>query len=246
LWGSRRSISGKRVIAFYPRRDAGIVEPLIPRMDAMLERACANLNCPALVTVSFETAPNRAGGWGVASFGRGPGGLTLNLLSPTLTGLPADGAARDELYRAIEIRLVQDLVGSTRTSRRLRSNSAAYRQLVRWHLAQAGLSGPFISPEITHTLAASVLSGTWRPLDRVVLELSSGEAAVSPNEAMIALAFQFITERFGADALARLTPSLATSPTVGEAINTALRANPATLEPEWESYLRAQAGPTPV
>lgn len=246
FWGPRRTLEGKRVVMIYARRDAEIAEPLAPHMDAVLDRACANLICPPQVTVAFETVPSAGDGGNVTAFGRSEGGVALKLLSPHLAGLPADEAARDELYRAIETRVVQGLVTSSQSGRRSRQNSVANGQLVRWHLAQAGLSGPFITPEIVNALVSSVQSGTWRPLSRVVLELRSSDAAVSSNEAMIALAFQFITERYGADAVVKLSPALATNATVGEAIRAALRVDLAALEPEWEKYLRAQAGQTPV
>ena len=238
FWGSRRSLSSKRVLVLYSRRDADIVEPLVPHMAQILERACVTLTCPPQVTVTFETSPEPAGYWGISTYSFDESGFTLRLASPYLSGLPVDAASRDELYRAVEARLVRGLVAASWPGQRPSRNSAAYQQLMRWHLAQAGLAGPFITPEITHTLITAMHTGTWQPLNAIPLQVRSS----GTDEAMISLAFAFLTERVGIDSLSRLTPAMASSTTLGEAIRTTLRVSPTTLESDWQVFLRKQAG----
>lgn len=246
FWGSRRSLSSKRILAMYSRRDADIVEPLIPHMEAVLQKACANLACPPQVIVSFETSPDSAGYWGISTFSFDDSSLTLKLASPYLAGLPTDTVSRDELYRAIETRLVRGLVASNWPGQRTGANSIAFQHMVRWHLAEVGLEGPYITPEITTTLIAAMQSGASRPLSTIPLRARSTGAGAALDEAMVPLAFAFIAERLGADSLTRLAPAMATSTTIGEALRRTLRLNPTTLEADWQAYLRRQAGLTSV
>jgi hypothetical protein len=246
FWGSLRSLSSKRVLALYSRRDADIVEPLVPNMAQVVERACANLACPPQVTITFETSPDSAGYRVTSTYGSAAGDFTLRLASPYLSGLPMDTASRDELYRALETRLVRGLVAASWPGQRPSWNSAVYQQLVRWHLAQAGLAGPFITPEITHALVTAMQTGTWRPLTAVPLQVRSSGTEATLDEAMISLAFAFLAERLGATSLSQLTPAMADSTTLGEAIRTTLRMSPVMLEPDWQRFLRAQAGLSPV
>ncbi len=242
FWGSRRSLSSKRILAMYSRRDADIVEPLIPHMEAVLQKACVNLACPPQVIVSFETSPDSAGYWGISTYDFDENSLTLKLASPYLAGLPTDMTSRDELYRAIETRLVRGLVASNWPGQRTGGNSIAFQQIVRWHLAEAGLAGPYITPEITTTLIAAMQSGTSRSLSTVPLRARSSGTGTALDEAMVPLAFAFIAERLGADSLTRLAPAMATSTTMGEALRRTLRLNPTALEADWQAYLRRQAG----
>ena len=73
LWASKwiGRLSNQHVLAIYPWRDADVVEPLVLRMDQLLERVCAELNCPSRVTLAFETRPGVSGGWWSSVYGGG-------------------------------------------------------------------------------------------------------------------------------------------------------------------------------
>jgi hypothetical protein len=96
FWGSRRTITGKHVLALYSRRDADIVESLIPQLDQVLEKACVNLKCPSQTTLTFETSQDAAGYGGISTYNFGEGSLTIKFASPGppprpgLGRLPAD------------------------------------------------------------------------------------------------------------------------------------------------------------
>ena len=240
-WGSRRMLSGKRVMLRYWERDASVVEPLVPRMDDMLGRVCVTLHCPPQVTLTFESSPDTMGWWDLTSnFGEGT--FKLRVLSPHLAGLPADERSRDEWYRGVQARVVQGLVAASWLGPRPNWNLIVYQQIARWHLAQAGLTGPFITSAITRTLITAMLSGTWPSLSGVPLEMYSTETEALLSEATVPLGLAFIVERLGADSIAKLTPAMATSPQMGDAIRTTLGVNPRALEPAWQRYLREQAG----
>jgi hypothetical protein len=248
FWGSEQSLSRKHVMMLYSRRDADLVEPLALKMDAMLERLCATLTCPPQVTVTFETSLSAVGSaYGLALSTVGENTLTLKLLSPHLASLPTDARSRDEFYRDVETRVVRELVlSSLGPDRRAAFNSVPVQQLTRWYLAQAGVSGPFITPDMTRALAAAVQSGTLPTLNNIVLERYSSRTETLFGETIIPLAFEFIARRLGAQALGRLAPALSNSPTLGEALRAALHVNPISLEPDWRDYVREQAGLLPT
>jgi len=170
------------------------------------------LNCPSRVTLAFETWPGVSGGWWSSAYGGGETTFTLKILSPHLSGLPTDDRSREELYRAIEIQVVRELVTANWPGQRPRFNSVAYQQLLRWHLAQAGLTGPFITPEITSTLATAMHDGAWQPLSAISLDQYSTKSE-TVSDAMVPLAFDFIAGRLGMDSLVKLTPAIGSSPT---------------------------------
>jgi len=241
FWGSRFILSGKRVMLRYWGRDAAVVEPLVPLIDDLLGRVCVTLHCPPQVTLTFENSPDEMGWWDLTSnFGEGT--FKLRVLSPHLAGLPVNERSRDEWYRGIQTRVVQGLVTASWPGQRPDWNLIVYQQIVRWHLAQAGLTVPFITPAITSTLITAMQSGTWPSLSDVPLEISSTGTEALLSEATVPLALAFIVERLGADSIAKLTPAMATSPQMGEAIRTTLGVNPWALEPAWQTYLRKQAG----
>lgn len=244
FWGSQQSFARQHVLATYPWRDADVVEPLVLHMDLLLERVCAELTCPSQMSLAFETLPGASGGWWSSVYGGGETTFTLKILSPHLSGLPTDDVSREELYRAVEIQVVRELVMENWSGQRPRWNSVAYQQLLRWHLAQAGLARPFITPEITSTLTTAMRGGMWQPLSAVSLNTDSSGSETA-GDAMVPLAFDFIAGHLGTDSLVKLTPAIADSPTLGDAIRAALRVNPMSLESDWQAYLRAEAGLTP-
>jgi len=245
FWGPQRSLSGKHVMVLYSQRDADIIEPLVPHIDAVLDRACSTLNCPSQVTLTFANSLDSLGGFRGFPYGRSDGTFTLQMLSPYLTGLPADEASRNELYRAVESRIVRGLVATEWAGgQRFSFNSVAFQQLVRWHLSQAGLAGPFITPEITTELVMAMRNGMWQPLSAISLLARASGTSLTASDAMIPMAFEFISGRLGKDSLGKLAPAMATSSQLGDAIRTAFHINPATLEADWQKYLYAQAGPS--
>jgi hypothetical protein len=54
FWGAWRKLNGKHVVVIFPQRDASVVEPLVPRLDEVMQRLCGPLDCPALLPVTFD------------------------------------------------------------------------------------------------------------------------------------------------------------------------------------------------
>ncbi len=243
-WGHWRTKSGKRFAIAYVQRDASLLEPLVPRMDAVLEDVCGPLPCPSQpVFVIFDNTADTLARLVDFSSGFDDGAFSLRLPSPHLMGVPADARSRDELYRAIGTRVVQALVYEA-SQRRLNMSFLASQEILRWELVQAGLSGPFIAPSVTAALASAMQSGAWQPLDAISLRLAPSGMDNAPGEAMVPLAFDFLEQRFGPGTVARLVPVIGSSRvrTLGDVISTTLRVSPVTLRPEWATYLRKRAG----
>lgn len=249
FWGPRRKLNGRQVSLAYAQRDAAFVEPLIPRLDDLLERVCVRLICPSQpVYISFENSSEALASLSDFSYGL-ENGFILRLPSPHLFGLPADVLSHDELYRAVGTRVVQALLTSREMyGRRLNMSYLSSQELVRWELAQVGLAGPFINEAITRTLVSGWPVAAWPPLGALLLRSNRVGVEAAPGEAFMPLAFDFLEQQFGTDAVTRLLPALVStrSRTLGDAIGSTLRVNPATLELAWQKYLRMRAGlPTP-
>jgi hypothetical protein len=261
FWGAERSQSGKHITVLYYQRDAGIVEPLIPRMEDLVARLCASLPCPPQVSVVFDNSvsPRRgffgngvgnsnrsgqdfSGGNGLGylprsgrgSFGDGP--VTLRLPSPYLSALPTDTNSRDELYRAFETRLAQ-MVVSQAFGRNLSMNRLASQVIMQWELARVGLTGPFITQATRAALTAKLEAGVTQPLATLSLRPNSFRMDTS-DAAMMSLAFAFLDQSQGTGTVERLIPAMRGSMILGDAIHTALQVDPETLEPAWQNYLR--------
>lgn len=243
-WGRWRTKSGKRFAMAYLQRDADLLEPLIPRMDEALERVCGRLPCPSqAIFVVFENSADSLARLADFTYGFDDGAFTIKLPSPHLTGVPADARSRDELYRAIGTRVVEALVYEA-SQRRLNMGYLSSQEVVRWELAQAGLSGPFITPVISSTLVRVMQSGAWQPLETIPLRATPSGMDVAPSKVMTPLALDFLEQQLGAGAVARLLPAIASGrgSTFGDAIGTTLRVNPSTLRLAWVTYLRNRAG----
>jgi hypothetical protein len=52
FWGAWRKLNGKHVVVIFPQRDASVVEPLVPRLDEVMQRLCGPLDCPAMLLVT--------------------------------------------------------------------------------------------------------------------------------------------------------------------------------------------------
>ena len=248
LLGPERTQSGKRVLALYHQLDAGIVEPLIPRMDDLVARLCDPLPCPSQISVVFE---NSASGRGFFSgtalenparsdrdFLGGP--ATLRLPSPYSLALPSDATSRDELYRAFEIQLAQMLV--TRSlGRNSRMNRLVSQEIVQWELARVGLVGPSFTEAARDALAAQLETGKVQPLSTIPLRSNSGRVDTT-GAATLSLAFAFLDQALGTGAVEGLIPAMRDNATLGDAIHAALHVEPGTLEEAWQSYLQGVVG----
>jgi hypothetical protein len=225
----------------YVQRDASVLEGLIPRMDDMLDQVCGRLACPPQpIFVAFDISPDSLSGLADFSYGFDDSGFILGLVSPHVIGLPADAGSRDELYRVIGTRVVQALVYEA-SGRRLNMRYGASQEIVRWELTRAGLAGPFITPAITRALAGVLRTSVEQPLRTLPLQSSSIGMEAAPREALMPLALAFIEQRMGTGSVTRLIPAIPSSRTLGDAIRQALNVDPATLESDWQSYLRRQA-----
>ena len=232
FWGPERTQNGKHIIVLYYQRDADLVEPLIPRMDDLVAQLCNSLNCPSQqMSVLFE---NSLSSTRQGFFFRDQS-FTLRFSSPSLLALPTDANSRNELYRALEIRLAQAVVYQA-FGRGLYMNRLASQAVVQWELARMGLAGPFISEATRQTLMTELEAGATQPLATMSLRSSSFRVD-SSDAAMMSLAFEFLDQAQGADVVERLIPAMRNSATLGDAIRTALDVDPATLESAWQSYL---------
>jgi WD40 repeat protein len=243
-WGHWRVKTGKRFAMAYVQRDASLLEPLIPRMDAALEDICGPFPCPSQpVFITFDITADTLARLTDLSLGFDDGAFALRLPSPHLFGVPADARSRDELYRAIGTRVVQALVYEA-SQRRLNMSYLASQEILRWELVQAGLSGPFVTPSVITALDRAMQSGAWQPLDAISLRSSPNGMENAPGEAMVPLAFDFLEHNLGTGTVARLVPTIGSGRvrTLGDVISTTLRVSPATLRPAWATYLRNRAG----
>jgi hypothetical protein len=246
FWGPERSQSAKHITVSYYQRDAGIVEPLIPRMDDLVAQLCDQLPCPPQVSVVFENSINSGRGFlGARSFDRfdrqgggffAGGQATVGLVSPHLLALPTDTKSRDELYRAFEIQLAQTIV-SQAFGRNLYANRPASEAIVQWELARVGLRGPFITQATRDALAAKLEAGGAPSLATLSLRPNSFRVNTS-DVAMMSLAFAFLDQSQGAGAVERLILAMGRNATLGDAIHATLQVDPATLESAWQNYLR--------
>jgi len=236
FWGVWRKLSGKHLVVICPQRDASIIEPLVPRLDEVMQRLCDPLDCPAMLPITFDNAADALSSLSDFSYGYDYTGLRLP--SPHLIGLPAEAASRDELYRAYATRLVQALVYEA-ANRRLTMGYLASKEFMRWELTQAGLAGPFISDATIRTLIAAPVVAR-QPLGAIPLRSRVLGLDAAPGEVVMPLAFDFLERQFGAGTVPSLLPALASArvSTLGEAISMTQRVNSATLEPAWQKYVR--------
>jgi Tol biopolymer transport system component len=125
------------------------------------------------------------------------------------------------------------------SGKKLDMTTFAPQEFVRWQLAKAGLTGPFINQAITRTLSASPAS-VRQPLASIALRSAPVRLELRPGQIAVPLAFDFLEQHLGKGTLNRLLPALADANvrTMGDAITTALRLNPVTLEPAWQKYVR--------
>jgi hypothetical protein len=201
-------------------------------MDEMLTRVCNLLRCPSQpVFVIFENSPDSLARLSDFSYGFDESNFILKLPSPHLIGVPTDGHSRDELYRAVGTRVIQALVYET-SDRHLNFKYLSSQSIVRWALVYAGLVGPLTKDELARSLALTS-QVSWPSLASMPIRQS--------GETLLPLAFSFIDEVYGPGYVLRLIPAMGASQTLGEAISTTLRVNPATLEAGWQQYWRRQA-----
>ena len=240
-WGRWHQRPGRRVSVIYTYRDAPVIEPLIQRIDDMAARLCETLPCPDYMGLLFDNQPAVFTRLSDFSYGFDDN-ITVRLPSPHLMGIPIDAPSRDEYLRAVETRVVQALVVES-SNRQLNLNYYAAQELVRWELAQAGLTGPFIHDAITRTLRASPALAR-QPISNISLRARSLRLESAPGQIVVPLAFDFLDKELGSGTVARMTPFISSSrvSTLGEAIASALRVNPTSLEPAWQKYLREREG----
>ena len=263
LWGPERSQKGQHVLVLYHQLDAGIVEPMIPRLDDLFAQLCASLSCPSQVSVVFDssTSPRRGflGGDGLGNSNRsrqdffggnglgnaprldrgslGEGGpVTLRLRSPYAVALPTDTNSRDQVYRVFESQLARTLVLQA-FGRSLFVNRLASQVILQWELARVGLAGPFITQATKQALAIKLDAGGTQPLAAISLRSNSFRVDTS-DAAIMSLGIAFLNQNLGTGTVERLIPALGNSTTLGEAIHTGIQVDPATLESDWQNYLQ--------
>jgi Tol biopolymer transport system component len=238
-WGPTLVYNGKRLTATYWQRDVDLFEPMMPRIDGMLERVCDSLACPPQpVHIAFE---NTAGSLAqLSDCTRGfDEAFTVRFPSPQLVGVPADKCSCDELYRAVGTRIVQALVYEA-SGRQLDMSHPTAQAILQRELARAGLAGPPLAEETRHAIGAAVWAG-WSPLRVIPLHSSLSEKDRGPAVSLLPLALAFVEEHFGPGSVARLIPMM-TSDTLGQAIQKGMDVDPTTLESAWLMYTLQQAG----
>lgn len=236
-WGRWQVERREYITVGYYRRDADIVEPLIPLLDSLVERLCYQASCPAQVVVAFQVSadslvPSRL------HFNFSSNHITLDVASPHLWGVPADAASRNEFYRAVQTHLARGLL-EYRLARQQRAYPL-YQTVEQWQLARLGLRGPLITPEMTRTLAAQLQAGAWLPLDAVSLS-SPSSAADSLDKIITPLGIAFVQEYLGDQAVLELLSQPART-MLGEALAAKTDEPLDELDLAWWKYLRAQAG----
>ncbi len=234
-WGAYRTTQGAFVKVAYFQRDASLAEPLVSQADEIIASVCSAFPCPRRATIVFGTSPEAMSG---VILGNAQGDLALAIPSPHLWGIPADDGSRQEFYRAIKLWLVKGLIGQIVGERAMRY--ASFDQVVRWEQARLNLVAPFISSELTRALAAELESGAWRPLDLISLGWQANQSTL--QQVVLPLSLAFVEEQFGPGSLARLTPRIASEPSVGSAISATFGIDPTTLDAAWWMYLHQQAG----
>ncbi len=239
-WGAWRQRNGKYFAARFVQRDADLLEPLAPRMDALLAQVCDRLPCPPQpIYVVFENSSDALASLDDFTYGFDDGSFKLKFPAPQLFGVPADAPSREEFYRAIGTRMVEALVYEA-SGRRLNMAYQAPREIVRWELARAGLSGPFFNSVLTATLRTA----GWLPLAAIPLRTPwiNLNAGLPERNVMLPLAFVFLEEQIGPGSVTRLIPTIGASTSLGEAIYKSLNVNAASLEAAWRKFLQQQAG----
>lgn len=241
-WGAWQHRSGKYFAMRYTRRDASVLDGLIPYMDRVLSRVCGPLRCPPQpIYVLFENSPEALLHLTDFTYGFDDRWFILELPSPHLIGVPADARSRDELYRAIGTRVVQALVVES-SDRRLNFDNFPPRLLLQWELAKSGLTDPFITPELGQSLISPLQTGAWLPLSSISLRTRSAAMVSTEDVALASLAFAFLEKQMGAGAVEQLIPAMQSNMTLGNAIRSVWEVPPNSLEPAWLAYLRTQAG----
>jgi len=227
------------VAATYWQRDADLLEPLILRIDKMLERVCGPLACPPQpIHIAFENSADTLSHLADSTC-EFKVAHTLRFPSPQLLGLPTDKSSCDELYRAVGTQIVQALV-SEALDRQLDMPQPAAQVILQCELAQAGLAGPPLTEQASRAIGAALWAG-WSPLRVIPLHSSSSEKDTRPAQSLLPFALTFIEEHFGPGSVARLIPMM-TSDTLGHAIQAGLNVDPTTLESAWLMYTLQQAG----
>ncbi len=238
-WGARRAYTGKRLTAMYWQRDVDLLEPMMLRIDGMLERVCSALACPPQpIHIVFENTADSLAQLSDSSRGFDQA-FTIRFPSPHLLGLPTDKCSCDELHRAVGTRIVQDLVYEA-SGRRLDMSHPTAQAILQCELARAGLAGSPPTEEASRAIGGAWWAG-WSPLRVIPLHPSSSEKDTRPAQSLVPLALAFIEEHFGPGSVARLIPAM-TSDTLGQVIEKGMEIDPAVLESAWLAYTREQVG----
>jgi Tol biopolymer transport system component len=237
FWGPPRAYNGKRVTAIYFQRDADLLEPMIQRMDKMLEQFCDALACPSQPAhIVFENTADALARLSDCPYGFEEA-FTLRFPSPYLLGLPTDRHSCDELYRAISTRMVLALVYEA-SGRQLDMSHLAARAIMQCELARAGLARSPLDDETRRAVSAALWMG-WSPLSVIPLQSPSPGKDTRPAQSLLPFALAFVEEHFGPGSVARLIPAM-TSATLGQAIREGMGVDPATLESAWLMYTLQQ------
>ncbi|MCA9972453.1 MAG: hypothetical protein KC425_19665 [Anaerolineales bacterium] len=253
FWGEQETVSGERLTLRYPARDAHIAARLAADLEAELTKMCyrlPELNCPHDLHVLIELTANPAAlfeanqpvdltlpvprmrtlGW--FSF---PTRLTEEsevqvLPTPSLLGLPRDGAGYQAIYRGYAVRMVSAVIADL-AGWRCCDRIMLFQALLDSQLARLQLKRKTIFPGDLTALQEALLP-------EVVARWHTDATRPLPEATELYALVQFLIEDAGISAFA-LQQGITALPPEGwlAAVTAGSFETPAELERAWQRYL---------
>lgn len=226
FWGEYETNQGAILTTAYPLRDAEIAERLAFDLDAKLNEMCqvvADLDCPADLRVHLRLDNDMQSMLDLADpFFSLKSDLRLVLPTPTLTGLPANEAAYEALYRGYATQLVTAVITNL-VAYECCDQGAFFQALLTHQLSQLGLR-PFPGELIDYERALQIgfsfeeLSQSWTgsPFSTIAAEQWRIYTAVDflrqqlPRTSIVAWQRQINNQRFISDWLIAVAGETAT------------------------------------
>lgn len=248
FWGERASASGTILTVDYPLRDEAVVQRLALDLDAKLGEACRtlrDLHCPADLRVHLRLATAADSLVEMADpMTALRGGLSLELPTPTLVGVPVDDAAYQALFRGYAARLVTAVI-SELVDWTCCAHALFYQALLDAQMSQLGLRPwPVGKAEYVRALNEGI------DLEDTVSAWSANAIAGADDPELVRaqLVVDFLLQRFPENSAASLQRQLSSLQRylgwlhqfAGE-VTSGQELSFAVLEREWRLYLFSQS-----